>query len=399
MADEAGTTSVLPESWLNYITPFARSIGKTPEDVTEALKSLVGDPGDEAVGLLQDEKFTSFDEIKAKVGTDVPAAKLKKAVAGLRKVVKAEAPAAPIGSVPLFDVLPSVPSDESWLAGLKTGGVLKPSKETVIGTVSAALADRVGLYDLPGKIVEAMEGHADSLDEPVPLEFFTVQRSLTERSYAELFAAIPGATGKYATQKRKNELLRKLEENLWGSLVSFQGQLKGVFDSWQQSSSSPAVVMGAITALVSGGGVSPGMMQFPPTDSLRDAAEGVITSINRIFSGVGGMVAMALAYDAQQIRLALENPTLPAHIGAANRDQMLRQLGVAVSSDYPRLELNLKKYTLGVIELPNVTAGQTEINYVTALYQLGCQIPWDKLTTRGLDTTAGGKRGKEFKSF
>ena len=127
----------------------------------------------------------------------------------------------------------------------------------------------------------------------------------------------------------------------------------------------------------------PGMIQPPSTDPLRDSAESVITGINRIFAGTGIPVAMALAYDAQQIRRALENPSLPVQVGAANREQMLRKLGVAVTSDYPRLEQNLKQYTLGVIELPNVTAGQTEMAFVAALYQLGSQIPWDKLRGNG----------------
>jgi hypothetical protein len=239
-----------------------------------------------------------------------------------------------------------------------------------------------------------MERNAESLEEPVSMEFFEVQKMLTERNYAEIFAAIPGATGRYATQTRKDALLDKTNRALWSALTSFQTQLSGFLDSWQKGMSNPLTMVGILNAV--SGGIStlpPNMMAPPPTDTLRDAAEGVITSINGIFAGTGIIVAMALAYDAQQIRKALENPNLPAQVGAANREQMLKKLNVAVSSDYPRLESNLKRFTLGIIELPNVTAGQTELTYIAALYQLGVMIPWDQLgNISGKVTGIGGGR-------
>lgn len=300
----------------------------------------------------------------------------------LKKLTPAPEVAAtnPMTSVAMLDVLPALPDDSSWLQSLKVGGILKFNRETVIGTISATLASRVGLYELPKKLVEGMETHSESLDEPVTAEFFEMQRMLTERSYADIFAAIPGATGRYATKERKEALLGKMNSTLWSSLTSFQSQLNGWIKSWQETSANPAVMMSMFTTIAGGGNMPVGMMLPPPTDTLRDSAEGVITSINRIFAGTGIIVAMALAYDAQQIRKALENPNLPAQLGAANREQMLKKLGVAVSSDFPRLEANLKRFALGIIELPNVTAGQTELAYITALYQLGVMIPWDLLT-------------------
>lgn len=288
-----------------------------------------------------------------------------------------------------MELLPKVPDDESWLAALKVGGVLKFNPATVSGTVSAALANRCGLYDLPKRLVAAMETQAESLSEPVGADFFEMQRMLTEHSYAEIFAAIPGATGRYATSARKDALLSKLEQSLWAALTSFHGQLDGWMDTWQKSGMNPTMMIGAMTALVSRTSMPP-MMMNPPTDALRDGAEGVIEVINRVFAGTGILVATALAYDAQQIRKALETPTLPAQVGAVNREQMLKQLGVAVTSDYPRLEQSVKQYVLAVIELPNVTVGQTEIDYLTALWQLGSAITWDKL---GL-TSAGQIGGR-----
>lgn len=298
-----------------------------------------------------------------------------------------------------YDILPKPSDDASWLNALKVGGILKFNKDTVSGTVSAALADKVGLYDLPDKIVKEMEANAESLDEPVGAEFFEMQRSLTQRNYGDIFAALPGVNGQYATKGRKAELLRKMNENLWPSLAAFQDSLSGWMDAWQATTSNPMAMMQALTMMAAGGrtGLPPGTMAPPPIDNLRDSAEGVINSINRIFAGTGIPVAMALAFDAQQIRNTLDNPNLPAQVGALNRDQMLKKFGAAVSSDYPRLEMSLKRYTLSVIELPNVSAGQTEIDYVIALFQLGSQIQWSTLGVRigahaGQPTGIGGNR-------
>lgn len=372
--------------WLEYITPFAVAIGKSPENVTEALKPLVGEPGEEAVSLLKDSKFTLDADIVTAVGTDVPKAKLAKAIAGLRTVAATEA-TMPMG--PSLDVLPQVPTDEAWLTALKIGGVLKFNKETVMGTVSAALASRVGLYDLPDKIASAMERQAETLEEPVGQEFYDMQNLLTRRNYSEIFAAMPGVDGRFATKGRKEALIRRMNERLWSSLTSFQSQLKQWMDAWQQGMANPAAMIGAFAAMAGGGAVPPGMMQPPPTDVLRDSAEGVVNDINYVFAGTGIPVAMALAYDAQQIRKVLENPALPIQVGATNREQMLRLLDVAVSSDYPRLEKNLKQFALGTIELQNVTAGQAELQYIVALFQLGSMIPWDKLSA-GSDTARSG---------
>ncbi len=345
--------------------------------------------------IKEDFGVTKVEDLGALTEADLIEAGMKRIparnlLAALKPAVSAPADAAAMARISFEGVLPPVPDDTSWLAALKVGGVLKFNRETVIGTVSAALANRVGLYDLPEKIVIAMERNAESLEEPASPEFWDMQRTLTERSYAEIFAAMPGPTGRFATKSRKTALLAKMDTNLWPSLISFQELLVGWIDSWQKGMANPATMMAVFASMAGGaGGLSSGMMPPPPTDGLRDAAEAVITSINGIFAGTGIPVAMALAYDAQQIRRALENPSLPAQVGALNRDQMLKQLGVAVSSDYPRLEQSLKGYTLGVIELPNVSVGQTELTYITALWQLGVAIPWSHLDGGGVRRNGG----------
>ena len=62
---------------------------------------------------------------------------------------------------------------------------------------------------------------------------------------------------------------------------------------------------------------------------------------------------------------------------------MLRQLGVAVSATYPRLESNLTRFVLAVLRIKDQPAGNEELQYLSALFMLGSQIPWDQLGNMG----------------
>ena len=117
-----------------------------------------------------------------------------------------------------------------------------------------------------------------------------------------------------------------------------------------QGAANPTMMM---MALMGGnaGALPPGLMQAPDTAVLRDAADAVKDSVNKVFAGTGVQIASALAYEAAEIKKSLEDPRLPAMIGVAYREQMLKKLGVAVPATYPRLETNLTKYILGVMSL------------------------------------------------
>ena len=120
-------------------------------------------------------------------------------------------------------------------------------------------------------------------------------------------------------------------------------------------------------------------MQAPDTGILHDAADGFNDTINKVFAGTRMPIATALAYEAGQIVKALENPALPGYIGAVNREQMLRMLGVDVSATYPRMEVNLIKYVMSVLKIKDMSSGPEEQQFFVALAMLGNSIPWDQL--------------------
>lgn len=332
---------------------------------------------DEGVVTIEDLKLFSEQDIKEKTGAGLVT--VRKIVATLSP--KIENPVTATAMSFGADVLPEIPSEESWLIALRAGGVLKVEQSTVISAIRAALADKVYLYDLPSKIVKAMESFADANAEPVPAkEFFAIRKQLTRKSYAEIFEAIDGLDGSFVTDARKNAFLKKVDELLWPAIVSFYNQLKAWVDAWQQGASNPGMMMNIMATVMAGGKVPAGMISAPPeTGTLRDEADALNDGINKVFSGTGAQIAAALAYEASSIKKMLENTQLPSMIGVANREQMLRTLKADVPATYPRLETNLSKFVLGVLKVKDIADGDEALQYFTSLHMLGAQIPWDKL--------------------
>jgi len=239
----------------------------------------------------------------------------------------------------------------------------------------------VMLNTKPDKIIEAMEKYAEGLDEPCPPAYYEIQKIISKRAYADILKALDIEGTIRMSAKRKDELLNKLESGFWESISSFNTLVKGWQEQWMSGASNPGMMATMFTMAMSGrnSGMPPGMLQPPDTSGLRDAAEGVINNINRVFAGTGIPVARALAYDAQEIKKILADDRLPSMLGAANREQMLKMLKTNVSADYVRLERNVTKYILSVMEYQNISSGQSEYAYLGAMLQLGISIPWDTL--------------------
>lgn len=369
----------LPQVWVTYIEPFAKAIGKDVNAVTELLKSIAGEPGDMAIEILKDASASPDSDIKAKLN-GTPSGVANKAIKLLRGAPQVTQAAAAAFST--LNMLPEVPTTEAWLTALRTGGQLKVDMPTVISATRAALAKRVGLYDIPDKLVERMEAYAESLNEPAPATFFTLRDHITRRDYADIFQAIPGMKGSFVTETRKKELFRRIDGLLWPSIIKFNGLLKAWVESWQQGAANPAMMLNMVASMVTGGvggAMPPGMMAPPDTGGLRDEAEGFADQVNKVFAGVGVPIARALAYDANRIRDILDDPSLPASIGAPNRDHMLRMLSIDVTATYTRLETNLTRFVLAIMQVKDVPAGNEELQYLGSLYMLGAQIPWTDL--------------------
>lgn len=370
--------------------------GGTPatDDVDVRLTEL-GVDSDTIAQIKEDLGVTTVDDLAVLSEGDLTGIGMK--VVQARKLVGAFTPATATADTAAFgtamdEILPVVLNDESWLKALRTGGVLKVDESTVVAAIRAALASKVGLYDIPAKLVEAMEKFADTIDEQVDPAYFSLRKQLTRRSYADVFEAVPGLDGNYVTDTRKRDLFHRIDEHLWPAISEFYFQLKSWQEAWMQGAANPAAFASMLMAASGGGvGMPPGMMQPPDTGVLRDSSSAVADAINRVFAGTGAHIAAALAYEALEIKQSLEDSRLPAMIGVANRDQMLRQLGVSVNATYPRLETNLTRFVLATLQAQDQPAGNEEYQYFGALYMLGSQINLDQLGvhTSGFSGVAG----------
>lgn len=331
----------------------------------------------ETEGVKEDQDMSSLSSSEIKTITESGLVTCKKVAEYFTPKVEAVPITNFTGTELSF--LPTVPTDESWLELLKVGGLLKVNQNSVISAIKAALASKVGLFSLTDKIVKKMESFADENSEPVAAEFFALRKELTRKSYAEIFAAIDGLDGSFVTEGRKKDFFNKIEKNFWPELSSFYSSLKGWIEAWQQGANNPALLMQTMMS-ISSGVKAPAMMLSTQPDGgiIRDGAEALNDSINKVFAGVGVQIAAALAYEANQVKNILEKGDLPAMVGATNKDQMLKMLGVNVPATYPRLEMSLTRFVLGVLNIKNVTA-EEELQYFSQLYMLGSSITWDKL--------------------
>lgn len=377
------------------IAAFAAAVGKPDAEIRPAIIALIGDGADGLVLLADPTLVTDADLRAALVDAKPPGVALavfRRHLPALRGT-PAPAPAAAAGAPAAlsFSILPSVPDEPSFLAALKIGGMLKAEKTDVISAVKAALARQVGLYDLPQILLGKMEEFALKQEEPCGPEFFEVQKLLTQKRYGEILSAL-GVTGTFVSETKKRAFFSRLDEKLWPALTSFQTQLTSWQQAWMSGAANPAMMMMAMTASQTGSPMPPGIMAPPDTSALRASAEEVINDINRVFAGPGIPVARALAFDATRIMGVLSNATLPAQVGAANREQMLKELGLTVGSDMVRMEQGVVRYALGIMALAEVPA-DAELAYLAAMIQLGATIPWDKLNAPPpLPRKAAGRR-------
>ena len=335
------------------------------------------------LGVEDIDDLTSL-EVADLTGAGMKLAKARKLVAELKSTAKpAAAPAVAAAETRAIQsqfeaLLPSIPTDESWLNALKTGGILKVDESSYIAAIRAALADRAGLYSIPDALSKAMEKYADETEEQVDPTFYALRKSLTRRAYGDIFAAIDGLDGTFITEGRRKEFLSRIRDTLWPAIAESYRTLDGWYQTWRASFSDPSMLIAAIGGGFSGGAAGMSMITPPDTAQLHDAGDTLVDSINRVFRGTGVQVAAAMAYAANVIRNTLEDSRLPSMVGVKNREMMLKKIGASVSSNYIRLEQNLVKYVLAFAKHDTVTS-DVEVNYFVALWQLGTQINWNEL--------------------
>jgi hypothetical protein len=378
------------------IAEFAAAVKKPVDEVKAKIIGIIGELDDTSIDVISDEESTTTNDLKeALVGElKVPVALFRKNLVILRgpKVEVAVAEGEAMGKIIGADLLPQVPDDDSFIAALKTTGELRKgiTPIDVQSACKAVIADGVGLFDLPDKILERMEDVATRTKKPFTTAYYELETLIAKRSYAEVLKAI-GVDSRYVGQKKKDECIRLGRATLWPTLRDFHVQLSAWREAYRDSANDPR----ALIAAVKGRDIT----EIPDTGPVRDAAEGVIDKVNEMFAGPGIPVFRAIAYDATNIKKTLQDDRLPASVGATDYEEMLELLGATVTADVVRQEQNVVKYTLGIMELKKVTPGQTEADYILALWQVGQTILFDKFLGGAAAAAKVGGSEKPFRKF
>jgi len=393
--------------WQEVVGAFAGTISKETAEVSAALAGLTGGTGAKQATMLTDALIITDDDIKGAIGAGVAVGPLRMALRDLRGPVAAEPAVAPPAAgnganggaaqaqqMMATSLLPQPLEDEALLDALRTGGVDKVGVEFIEAAVRAFFASKVGWQNIPKILAERMEAKALELSKPADKAFYDVYNEVMAKKYAEVGAAL-GVSTRFASQKWQNELLKRME-GIEGVLGTFQGQLSAWYKTWTDQMANPAMLLQAVV----GGGMGgmPGMGQVPDYAHIYDAADSVVDKMNAVFAGPMVPAAVALAGSSSKIKEFLEDDRIRVALGYADREEMLRGLGVAVGNDAARHEKDMVQFILGVYSLRGCQSGQEHI-YLTQLYLLGERVlggsSLDHHASRpNLDVTGSGKRRK-----
>lgn len=359
------------------------ALGLTNDQVTKVKEDL-------GVATVEDLSLVTEEDLKG-VGLKPIAA--RRAADGLKPVADATAPAVDMAAS--LSVLPQVPNYTALLQMLKVGGVLRFEQSTVIAGIQAYLADKAGVYGINKALAAKMLAYAKSNRQSVDPVYHKLKTEIARTGdMAELFAAIEGFDGRSVTATARKELFGDIDKYLIPAVNGFWSQL----DSWMQaalvSANGPAATQRVLNALVPGavGGFMPsGGNAAPPTTGLHEYAEKVNDAANQAFAGEGAQIASGALCQANALKGVLDDPTLPAKVGAVNSEQMLLELGVTVTGADARVENDLAQFVTSILQVKNLSGGDTELRYFDALWQLGSLIPWNQLGGRGGYSSLGGK--------
>ena len=365
-------------------------------DVIEKIKSELGAERVEDLSGLTEQDLVS-------VGMKVLPARnlLKTILSATTQQPAAEVAGADTAEPPAMSVLEQLPPDQTLLESLRVGGVLKVEHARVVMAGRCLWAQQTGMYGADKRLMDMIDRHYTSaVEEPNPPIFWELNAARTRNRFAPIFNALkmPGASV-YATASARNAYWDKMNQVFIPRLQELQRQLTVWYDTWtKQAAANVSINLGAALATSQGQvGVLPAQ-RIPPITNILGSVDAMIDSINKVFAGRNEVVAIALAVDAQRLRELLKRNDLHTFTGSASREVMLRDLGVAATTDVILMENNFSMFLHNAIRVHTLpTTGRMTAMFLQELQEVGANIDWDRLgkkveTISAEPTGIGGKR-------
>jgi hypothetical protein len=226
-----------------------------------------------------------------------------------------------------------------------------------------------------------IERFAGEQEQPASDALYPLLEELRERNYADVLKPLD-LNSTVVTKARRTEFQKRVANYAWRGLRTFHDALTAWYTSWSSQTRDPNIMLNMIAAMAGGNGgmLSPLLQSTPDTQVLRSVVKDLASSFNRVFAGLYGIpVARALAFDAARINKRLNDPNIPAAVGATSRDDMLRKLEITIPDWYVRMERSTYQYVISAFNMDNVDDAQLP-TYAVALYVLGTQISWDAIS-------------------
>jgi hypothetical protein len=401
--------------WDETVGSFAAAIGMEIGAVNEALKPLVGESGDEGLELLLNEDDCPAADIKGAF-PEIPKAKLNKAVREILRPTPAasETTSTSAGAAALNPSmtgipqaaasLPPVPTDfESFIGVLRAGGTLKVKPGIVMSGVQVWFANRFDLDGIVQKIEAQIIDVAERRGNSVPAVYDNFSFLAAQRRYADILSAIgvpPGTGSKKVPKKYVDGMKRKVDEILIPAMHDFDTALSSWVNTGLGAEGSQAGLAAMMSQMMTGVASPFAAFAAAPADTtiLIDEATHIIERVNQCFGGLGERAAAMCAHDAQQIRVAMQLPELPAALGYVDREDMLRGLfgKDLVTIVDERTERALVQWALAVLDLPNKTEGAEINGFLVGMWQLRPSLQWERLMNNAVGGPKAGIGSKQL---
>lgn len=289
-------------------------------------------------------------------------------------------------AAPAMSVLEQLPPDEILLESLRVGGILKVEHARVVMAGRCLWAQQTGMFGGDVRLMNMIDNHyTNSVEEPNPPIFWELNAARTRTRYASVFNALkmPGASV-YATVSARNAFWEKMNQVFIPKLQELQRQLTVWYDTWmKQATANVGLNLGAAIAAAQGRGGAVPTQRIPPIIHILAAVDGMVDSINKVFAGRNEVVAIALAVDAQRLRELLKRNDLHTFTGSASREVMLRDLGVAATTDVIQMEISFSMFLHNAIRVKTLPpTGVTTAMFLQELQEIGGNIDWDRLSKK-----------------
>lgn len=382
-AEAAPAKPVAPILLVTTAAPAAKEV-TTMDETLMTLLSPLG-LSQQTMEILVAQRLTTLSAFEGITKADLTGQGVKlgdanliaNAIAAANAPVTPATPVAPTTAAPITAIFPAVPVGDDWLKALKTSGELKKATTTdVIAGIRLSIAQRVGLYELPARLVALMDRFMKEQDEPAGAEYVKLRRELLRKRYADVLQALDYPSD-MVTEAEKRELLERIDTYLWPALRSFSTLLGQWMDEWQKT--MPNMLLSNML-MSQGAGLPSAMIQPPDTSALHDSVEALNNQLNKVFAHLGIYTARAMAAEAHRTLELLDTPGLMTAVGVTTKDMLLKAAGLDVQADLVRMENSVVKFAVGVLSLRDVASGQAEWQYLMALFSLASQIPWDRVT-------------------